>query len=277
MKIAFWNINKKELSDLIVDFALENDLDIICIAEAEEKLSTISNFLLKINLKSSSNKYVQISSIKDKVIILTRYTNNIFEDKSSLYKSNRLVAQRIKIPTIFEINLIAIHFHSKNNWTDISLAMECATAANAIATVERNTKNTNTILIGDFNMNPFESGMVAANGLHAIPDLEYAIKNIKGREIDDTYYSFFYNPMWNFFGDYIEPIGTYYYRASGNVSYEWHIFDQVLLRPSFKNHLDKDSVKIITKIGSESLVNSLKRPDSSQYSDHLPIILDLKL
>lgn len=261
MKIAFWNINKKELSDLIVMFTVENDIDILYLAEVE--VNTVSNFLHKINLFSKTNQYKRIDCSKDKIILFSRYSDKLFDDKSSLYKSSRLVAHKIKIPETIELNLVGIHFHSKNNWSDSSLAMECATVSNSISIIESESNNPNTIVIGDFNMNPFEIGMIATNGLHAIPDLEYAARNIIGREVDDTYYPFFYNPMWNFFGDNVEPFGTFYYRSSGNVSYEWHVFDQVLIRPTLRQHLEKDCIKIVTKIENDSLINSMKRPDSS--------------
>ncbi len=273
MNIGFWNINNKELSDSIVELVLENDLDIICLAEAKD--DTIAEFTKKVNLMlKDEQNFNKVICSKNKVHIFTRYEKELFEDTSHLYNSLRLVAQKIKISSKLEINLVGIHFHSKNNWTDISLAMECVTIANAITKIEENTKNTHTVLIGDFNMNPFESGIVSANGLHAIPDLEYA-KNTISRDVDETSYPFFYNPMWNFFGDSKTPLGTYYYRSSGNVSYEWHIFDQILIRPSLNDYLTGDYVNIITKIGGESLINSLKRPDKSQYSDHLPIVLKL--
>lgn len=275
MTIGFWNLNNKDLSDLLGVFVIENDIDILYLAEAEP--DTIAAFIKKTNAILNGNEFHQMVCSKDKLIILSRFKKAVFEDKSSVYRTSRMIAHKLKIPAIIELNIIGIHFHSKNNWTDVSLAMECATVANAIHQVEVDSQQTNTILIGDFNMNPFEAGMIAANGLHAISELEYASKKDKGREIDNIHYPYFYNPMWNFFGDYQIPYGTYYHRTAGNVSYEWHIFDQVLVRPSLKKYLGKNYVQIITKIGTESLLNSLNRPDKNDYSDHLPITLTLKL
>lgn len=274
MKIAFWNINKKDLSDMMVSLVRENDIDILFVAEIDS--NTLLKFLTKINSFSKTNKYSQISSVKDKIILISRYEKSLFTDKSHLYKNTRMVAFKLKVPTIIELNLISIHFHSKNNWNDISQSMECATIADAIKLVEFNANSLNTVVIGDFNMNPFEPGMIATNGFHAISDLDYVVQNPKGRLVDETSYQYFYNPMWNFFGDHTLPMGTYYFRNSGNISYEWHIFDQILIRPSVHKHLDKDYVEVIDTIETESLTTSLKRPDKSQYSDHLPIILKLK-
>ena len=53
MKIGFWNVAKEDLSDLIVSLVLENQLDIICLAEITE--ATVLSFLQKINLQGSPN------------------------------------------------------------------------------------------------------------------------------------------------------------------------------------------------------------------------------
>ncbi len=101
------------------------------------------------------------------------------------------------IPSIINLNIISVHFHSKVNWSSASLALECTNLSRDIAIIENDTNCENTILIGDFNMNPFEDGIVAANGLNAIQDLNYSIQREK-RIIDRVSYKYFYNPMWNF-------------------------------------------------------------------------------
>jgi len=279
MNIGFWNVNskkaKKDLSDSLVDLTLEKDLDILCIAEILDNDTIL--FLKKINAKSKSQKYNQIKCSKDKLILISRNSGNIFEDKSQLYNSHRWIAHKVTIPSIITFNLISIHFHSKLNWSENSLALECVNLSRDIELVEKANQCINTILIGDFNMNPFENGLVAANGINAISDLDYASKNKNGRKIDGTYYKYFYNPMWNFFGDFKVPYGTHYCRVPGHISHEWHIYDQVILRPSLKQYLIKPFIEIVDKINADDLTKKYNRPDNVNYSDHLPIILKLKL
>lgn len=274
MNIGFWNIYKKDNSDVIVQIMIENEIDIMCLAEVKSNQITI-DIIKKYSAITNKNLYA-IKSTKDKVIFLSRLDYKIFTDLSAKYNSKRLVSFLIELPTKIKINLIGVHFHSKNNWSDISLAMECVTLSNAIKDIEKFTKTTNTILIGDFNMNPFESGLLSTNGLNTISDKEY-LKTNKGRLVDNTHYPFFYNPMWNFFGDKKEAKGTFFYRNSGNISYEWNLFDQVLLRPSLIKHLNHDAIKIITKTSTQKLISKFGRPDKKDYSDHLPIILNLNI
>lgn len=279
MNIGFWNINssdkknKKDLSDALVSLTLEKQLDIICIAEIQQH--TIDAFLLK--LSNLGRKYQVVKASKDKITIISRNDSAIFEDKSSLYESNRWIAHKIHIPSIITFNLISVHFPSKVNWTKESLALECVKLSKDISEIEKATNCSETVLIGDFNMNPFEDGLVAASGINALIDLNYALKQSKGVKIDGTRYKYFYNPMWNFFGDFTEPFGTHYCRVPGHISHEWHIYDQIILRPSLEPYLKKPFVEIVKQIEGNNLTKNFSRPDSKKYSDHLPIVLTLKL
>ncbi|MEM6803111.1 MAG: hypothetical protein AAF696_17025, partial [Bacteroidota bacterium] len=226
MKIAFWNINRKELSDLIVEFVNEQQIDVLILAESTEQ--TILDFIKKQSKYNPSRKFNIIA--QSKVDLLSVYDHKIFDINEDFINSKRWTYAKITIPGIIVFNLFCIHFHSKVNWSTDSQSLECVNLSRDIALVEEGTGIDETILIGDFNMNPYESGMVAANGLHALPDLDH-IKDRKARVIDGVRYKYFYNPMWSFFGDSVKPYGTFYYREPGHVSQEWNIFDQVIYRP----------------------------------------------
>ena len=282
MVIAFWNINQKknskknvELSDTLIDFVSEHGIDILFLAEVND--TTRQNFLIKAKLKFPTRPFSHIVSSNARTTLLSSYATKSFQDLVSNYISPRWDSFLLEITGIVKLNLISVHFHSKINWSESSLALECANFARHINFIEKQTGCTDTILIGDFNMNPFEDGMVAANGLHAIQDLDYSFKTKKGRKIDGNPYPYFYNPMWNFFGDFQKPLGTHYHRTSGHISQEWNTYDQVIFRPSIKNYLDTNYIKIIDKIGLYKLTGSYGRPNDRDYSDHLPILLKLKV
>lgn len=93
---------------------------------------------------------------------------------------------------------------------------------------------------------------------------------VQGRE-----YPFFYNPMWGFFGDRTEgPPGTHFYRHSGHVSFDWNIFDQLLLRTDVLPWF-RDDIEILTRIGETELQLANGRPNSEIGSDHFPIVFRL--
>jgi len=279
MQIGFWNIDSKEvkagrdMSDSIVQLILEKDLDILSLAEANANV--VDEAVYKLMGMNPASTYTWIPSSKDRIKTISRIAQAAFTDISGLCRGTRWSAYQVKIPKVLTFNIILVHLQSKMNWSDQSQSLDCVNLASDIKAIEAHTGSSNSIVLGDFNMNPFEFGMVAANGLHAMQDLNYVGARLPGREVDGALYKFFYNPMWNLFGDNKKPMGTCYYRVSQHVSYEWNLFDQVLVRPELKGFLAADCVDIVDSIGGDSLTKGFDRPDRDLYSDHLPIVLKL--
>jgi hypothetical protein len=62
-----------------------------------------------------------------------------------------------------------------------------------IRRVEETLVNPRTVLVGDFNMNPFDPGMMGAQGLHGV--MTKRVAGRVARQVDGRPYPFFYNPM----------------------------------------------------------------------------------
>jgi hypothetical protein len=150
--------------------------------------------------------------------------------------------------------------------------LDAKTLVPAILSAETNRNHDRTILMGDFNMAPFESSLVRADVLHATMSRHIASRGV--RTVQGQQFKFLYNPMWGLLGDNIEgrPPGTYFY-PSGVLSRFWNMFDQILLRPALLPYYHKESVRIITTIDDVSLLK--KEKIDASISDHLPILLDL--
>lgn len=142
-----------------------------------------------------------------------------------------------------------------------------------IQDVEKEIKTENSIVVGDFNINPYESACIDARFFHGIPISSEAER--KSRTVAGNEYYMFYNPMWNFLGDFQKPYGTYYYNESGTKNTYWNIFDQVILRPALKHRFVKDSLKILTETSTKYLVDTKDHPDKN-ISDHLPILFEIE-
>ncbi len=123
-------------------------------------------------------------------------------------------------------------------------------------------------------MNPFETGVVSAAGMHAVMDRNVAQRGT--RIVQDREYPFFYNPMWRFFGDGTPgPSGTCYYPRSEHKVYFWNIFDQVLVRPALLDRFRLDDLAVIDHTGEESLLTETGIPSRKLGSDHLPVLFGL--
>ena len=124
-------------------------------------------------------------------------------------------------------------------------------------------------------MNPFEVGMVAANGLNAVMARKVAQRGTQA--VLRRRYPFFYNPMWSHFGDGIEgPSGTFYRNKNEHVTFFWNMFDQVLLRPELLSIFRNAELKILSANGERSLLRN-GVPDKKNASDHLPLLFKLDL
>jgi hypothetical protein len=137
--------------------------------------------------------------------------------------------QKITHPCGIEILLVAVHIQSKLHSDEITQLSSSIEIANQINLCEEEQKHTRTIVIGDFNMNPFELGLVSPDAFHAVMDQQVAATT---KTVRKKIKKFFYNPMWSCLGDMSKGTsGTYYYSSSKIPSYYWNTFDQVLIRP----------------------------------------------
>ncbi len=79
MVIGFWNIGRKNLSDSIVDFVQEKQIDILYLAEANDK--TILEFLKKSKYLIKNRTFTQLDSGLTKISLLTSYDATKFLNK----------------------------------------------------------------------------------------------------------------------------------------------------------------------------------------------------
>lgn len=167
----------------------------------------------------------------------------------------------------------ALHLPSKLHFGPADRTAEAQVISEEIRRIEVERGHRRTIVVGDLNMNPFEAGVAQASGFHGMMSKATVMaddRTVQGRE-----YPFFYNPMWGFFGDRTDgPPGTYHYRHSGHLSYDWNIFDQLLVRPDVLRSFDTD-VEIVSEIGQVGLLGRDGLPDADVGSDHLPIVFRL--
>ena len=142
-----------------------------------------------------------------------------------------------------------------------------------IESTEKEIGTENSIILGDFNANPYDNECLKANQFHAIP---YYKETLKGtRTIAGEEFKMFYNPMWKFLGNSKEPFGTYYYSGNDLKNAFWNIYDQVVIRPSLKARFIDSNLQILTKSQSYCLLNKQGHPKKKKISDHLPIIFEI--
>lgn len=264
----FWNINKKPLIKEITNLCRIYDVDILILAE-----SNISDVEILLSINSNNERvYLGLfNTLSTRIKFYFRYPPESVEPVAD--EGGYISIRRLSPPIGNDIFVAGIHLSSKLRMTEDDQKFQAARMAEVIREAEVRVGHERTIVIGDFNMNPFEVGVVAADCFHAVMDQNIARK--RSRTVQGKERLFFYNPMWGKMGDTtLEPPGTYFYSSSSYVNYFWNTFDQVLLRPDMLDVFSPKNLKIISDIDGKSLLTSNNKI-STAYSDHLPIVIQL--
>ena len=134
--------------------------------------------------------------------------------------TRRLSIRELSPPIGEKALLVVVHLPSKLWQKDEDQIFSSAEITKIIDTAETKVGHDRTLVVGDFNMSPFEKGLVAAGGFHAVMDRRIAERG--QRIVQGKRYQFFYNPMWGHLGDTGSgPAGTYFYENSSYVNYFW--------------------------------------------------------
>ena len=269
LNFLFWNLNGKNLKEEVLNIVFTYDIDVIILAESAIEQSDLIWTLNKKKTLFSANHPL---SICEKVQILSKFDYSFIRP---IEEDSRTSVRRLELPLFENINIVALHLPDKSYHTNESQSENASLLAQKILRFE-DENDDKTIVIGDFNMNPFETGMVKANGLNAVMSSQLVERG--KRKVSNEEYKFFYNPMWSLFGDIKNNVsGSYYYQNSELVTYQWNIFDQLLIRPSLVPNFVKESIKLLDNDGKKSLLSRNGIPNKAKYSDHLPLIFTLKL
>ncbi len=263
----FWNINKRPLQDRVAHLASRYAVDVLILAEC----AVDPDVMLRALNGGGGNLYSSPTILATKIKLFTKLSPNKVQERYG-DDSGDLIICHLNVGSPPGLLLAGVHTPSKMDWSDSDQDFWASELVREIRREEGQIWSDRTILVGDFNMNPFDHGMVAAQGFHAVMTRELALK--RERTVKRRAYPFFYNPMWGLFGDRTNgPSGTFYLRGSKPVNYFWNMYDQVLVRPGLAEKLKE--VRIIDHDGVASLLTRFNLPEKSLGSDHLPILFEL--
>ncbi|WP_368914592.1 endonuclease/exonuclease/phosphatase family protein [Exiguobacterium acetylicum] len=262
MNTIFWNVNLKKVNLNLIKLFEKHDLDILILAEYKDN----DKALLREGLKSGIEIFSIPQGICNRIKIFSKYKPSNFE---LILETEYYVIVSFSHKTLGKILIVSVHLPSKTNANEIDMLVEGINLKKDINHAENIVGYKNTILVGDFNMNPFEKPMITAAALHALPT-KNEVRD-EERTIRFKNYNMFYNPMWKFIAE--EENGTYYYSSPPQDGFRWNYFDQVMVRPGICENIT--DVKIIKEIGGKRIVTKKETPLKT-YSDHLPIYFNIQ-
>jgi hypothetical protein len=269
MNLLFWNINKNNITDTIKNISIDNEIDILILAE-----STINPAEILKSLNSVNRSYFfSPVGVYRKINIFTKFNHSFCPIVS---ESTRQTTRLIKLPQKQQFLLCTIHAISAVSHSQNSRAFEAEKISNEIKLIEGKQNTDMTILVGDLNMNPFDLGVISAPGFHCVNSQFIARK--EGRRVQNQYYPYFYNPMWRIFNDSNESgiPGSFYFNNSSHDLLFWNIFDQVLIRPKMIDIFNFDNLRFLTDDGFHSLITRNNLPNKN-ISDHLPLLFSINI
>ncbi|MFJ7917188.1 MULTISPECIES: hypothetical protein [unclassified Lysinibacillus] len=283
-KFLFWNINKKNCSDLIVKLVDELSIDVIILAELIQQNASnkgqgnaisLANLISNLNIKTGK-KFISRFNSGQKIVLIDSLQNgqNVSSDEDK-----RLSSCKYRINNE-DILVVGVHLRDRytHNVDDLfDLAGQHREFIDSY-NVDK------VIAIGDFNMNPYEKGIMGATGFNAIfskeeicynPDRNFGIKKTP----------FYYNASWDAY-KLKSPQGTYYYENKDtSLNPYWNLLDQVLFSSAMMDTYIGDSFKIITTISGNQLLRDkkskttkiTKKVINKKISDHLPIVFEVDI
>jgi len=273
-RFLFWNLNRRDIHGFVRHVARGVKADVVILAEcsfsSERLLESINDELPHYQYAWGNCGHLRF---------FTRFDARFLQPIS---ENHRISIRRLALPDCEPILIVGAHLPSKANFSDESQVFEAVYLSRMIDDAENREGHQRTILLGDLNMNPFESGMVAARGgLNAV--MSRALATDGPRVVQKEKYKYFYNPMWNHLGDRGPTAGTFYFESGEPTCYYWNVFDQVLIRPALLKGFSHEHVRIVTEVPvvtttqptTLNLLSDKGHPNKEMTSDHLPVLLEL--
>ena len=264
IRILFWNTHRKKLDNAICTLASDLDVNVILLVEYP---SGPAGLVAALRNKVDSGFFAPLH-ITDKFLCVS---NDISLSLNELASEPRFSMRRLFHDSRSAI-LVTIHGVDPINHDIDHRNGHAQTLFGQIKHLSNHYQTQRLVVIGDFNVNPFDKCMTLPMAYNSLMTRE-CVKRAK-RDYQFADYDFFYNPMWSLFGDLNDgPPGTYYYGSTRGM-YGWNMLDQAMLHHSLADYLD--SIRIVSSTMNLNLADSRGHPNNKVYSDHFPILLTLK-
>ncbi len=262
LHILFWNMHRKDLSGALASIVDEHQPAVVILAECG---TTVETLLDAVNRATVRYRFVEMIGDSKLVALTTLSSIQIH----CLRDEKRYSFWRVKTEHSV-VTLCGVHLQSALNYDRDELNELTRRLRQDLESVEVSENHNRSILIGDFNLEPFDRGLTSSEELSSVSSLRLAQRSPHRKVAFETR-RVLYNPMWSHLGDRpSEPAGTYFH-PSGVIGYGWRMFDQVLFCPSVMDVFRDFEVEILRKAGDNALVDHRGLPDSTSASDHLPI------
>lgn len=154
----FWNVRKQNIQTVITTACEENAVDVLILAECGFDPTSL---LLELNRRNEPSvpTYVMPFNQSDRLVFFTRYS---IDSIQPIIDDGGVAVRKMRPPLGKEILLIALHLPSKMHRSENEQLVHAHGIYQTICNAEASAGHSDSLVIGDFNMDPFEDGMIAA-------------------------------------------------------------------------------------------------------------------
>ena len=258
VKILFWNLKNNSNEKWVEDIISENDVDIALFAEY--KGMSFERALAQLKNYEQHEGY----GVCEKITLLCKRSIEIKVKR----EQNRYALYTCRSEGL-SYNLVGIHLPAPPTSDANDRKSVIRNIVHDITEQEKASKNRKTIVIGDFNCNPFDEEVIQKDAFNAVLFKELINKKevIRYNERD---WRRFYNPIMNYISEETNTYGSLYY-SSGSAPLYWNSFDQVLVRKELVDSID--ALEYLRYIKGKKLIKDVKPNES--ISDHLPLLVSI--
>lgn len=278
LTIAYWNVNDKSIDDHVVSLAMQlqgttkSDV-VLCLSEKGG--INIPYVIQKIASLGGGHWSDQVPKNNKFACIFNLPRDNLVSG-NEIARSWQTTIIRGTPEEPREFYIWFVHLKSPHgSWK--SQSVQDREAGLLRKAIDQQSKFvTDTVVIGDFNMEPFSPAMVNPDKMNAVMCQRIAKK--VSRLIDGDKCHFFYNPTWKLLGDQTsnnQP-GTFYNGGDSGDSTYWHMIDQALVRPDMIAAMPTNGFRVLTHSGKSNLLTANDLINNT-ISDHLPIAIQLNI
>ena len=258
MNICYWNIHKNSESQnekfdiFLLSLLSEKSVDLFCISEFDK-------FNEKVLL---DNNYELVDKVNCEKV-------KCYKKNGSDFIQTRIADRYVFIESKYKkILIVCLHSYDAIHYSDDKRLLCMEEIKREIDGVLKKDEKISVFVLGDFNCMPYDHTIVNEDIFNCVlyRDLLHTREDAKER---------YYNPMLLLLSEKEKNYGSFYSDSIKDKNLRWYLLDQVILNKNADEIINYDSIKIITKVCGIDLLKNNK-PDSINYSDHLPLLFEIK-
>lgn len=259
MKIIYWNTKEINGIDRIIDLIKSESPQLIFLSEIDPKVLTDNDETIYQNdFEYYPNPGCErVHILKNKNLNISLGLQNRFFTVININEIETYIIS-VHLPSQYFRHFDALKEFIRDFRAQIDIEIGCSI-------------DTKVLIIGDFNVSPFEQPMIGFDGFGASNSRNSREKITYSDKLKTTYY----NPTWELYSRTHFPGTIKFNRPSGS-SYdilEHHYLDQVILSRKLLNSIKEEKIDIIENTKNFNFLLNNKVTGS----DHLPISYKFKL